>query len=71
MRYYIVIPSHNEEEFIALTLQSLVDQTVLPAKIVVVNDIIYMFISTCNENDKVIYQKYLKLNKQGDQMVTG
>jgi glycosyltransferase involved in cell wall biosynthesis len=38
MRYYIVIPSHNEEEFIALTLQSLVDQTVLPAKIVVVND---------------------------------
>ena len=38
MRYYIVIPSHNEEEFIALTLQSLVEQTVLPAKIVVVND---------------------------------
>lgn len=38
MRYYIVIPSHNEEEFIALTLQSLVEQTILPAKIVVVND---------------------------------
>ncbi len=38
MRYYIVIPSHNEEALISLTLQSLVDQTFLPAKIVVVND---------------------------------
>jgi glycosyltransferase involved in cell wall biosynthesis len=38
MNYYIVIPSHNEEAFIALTLQSLVEQTVLPTKIVVVND---------------------------------
>jgi glycosyltransferase involved in cell wall biosynthesis len=38
MKFYIVIPSHNEEEFIALTLQSLVEQTVLPNKIVVVND---------------------------------
>jgi glycosyltransferase involved in cell wall biosynthesis len=38
MNYYIVIPSHNEEAFISLTLQSLVEQTVLPSKIVVVND---------------------------------
>ncbi len=38
MNYYIVIPAHNEEAFIALTLQSLVEQTVLPSKIVVVND---------------------------------
>lgn len=38
MRYYIVIPSNNEEALISLTLQSLVEQTVLPAKIVVVND---------------------------------
>ena len=38
MKYYIVIPSHNEEKFITLTLQSLVEQTVLPNKIVVVND---------------------------------
>jgi glycosyltransferase involved in cell wall biosynthesis len=36
--YYIVIPSYNEEKFITLTLQSLVEQTVLPAKVVVVND---------------------------------
>ena len=38
MKYYIVIPSHNEESLISLTLQSLVEQTVLPSKIVVVND---------------------------------
>lgn len=38
MKYYIVIPSYNEEAFIALTLQSLISQTVLPTKIVVVND---------------------------------
>lgn len=36
--YYIVIPAYNEESFIALTLQSLISQTVLPSKIVVVND---------------------------------
>ncbi|QED38829.1 glycosyltransferase family 2 protein [Antarcticibacterium arcticum] len=38
MRIYIVIPAYNEAEFISQTLQSLVDQTFLPAKIVVVND---------------------------------
>ncbi|SEG20823.1 glycosyltransferase family 2 protein [Flavobacterium urumqiense] len=38
MNYYIVIPAHNEEAFIALTLQSLLSQSVLPKKIVVVND---------------------------------
>lgn len=38
MKYYIVIPSYNEEALITLTLQSLISQTVLPSKIVVVND---------------------------------
>ena len=38
MNYYIVIPCYNEEKFIALTLKSLVEQTVLPKKIVIVND---------------------------------
>jgi glycosyltransferase involved in cell wall biosynthesis len=37
MNYYIVIPAHNEEAFISLTLQSLISQTHLPSK-VVVND---------------------------------
>lgn len=38
MRYYIVIPAHNEAQHIALTLESLIKQTILPAKVVVVND---------------------------------
>ena len=38
MNYYIVIPAHNEEKFIALTLESLVYQTILPKKVVIVND---------------------------------
>ncbi|MFT5715655.1 MAG: glycosyltransferase involved in cell wall biosynthesis [Flavobacterium sp.] len=38
MDYYIVIPAHNEQAFISLTLQSLISQTHLPKKVVVVND---------------------------------
>ena len=38
MKIYIVIPAHNEEAYLAQTLQSLVEQTLLPNKIVVVND---------------------------------
>ena len=38
MNFYIIIPAHNEEQFISLTLDSLLNQTVLPNKIVVVND---------------------------------
>jgi glycosyltransferase involved in cell wall biosynthesis len=38
MNLYIIIPAHNEEKFIGLTLQSLLKQTTKPHKIVVVND---------------------------------
>lgn len=38
MRIYIVIPAYNEEASITQTLQSLVEQTFLPEKILVVND---------------------------------
>ena len=38
MDVYIVIPCHNEASLISQTLESLVAQTVLPRKIVVVND---------------------------------
>ena len=38
MDFYIVIPAHNEEDTIGLTLDSLINQTVAPKKIVVVND---------------------------------
>ncbi|WP_430411949.1 glycosyltransferase [Kordia sp.] len=38
MKFYIVIPAHNEETHINATLTSVVQQTKLPAKVVVVND---------------------------------
>ncbi|WP_242085458.1 glycosyltransferase family 2 protein [Aestuariivivens sediminis] len=38
MNFYIVIPAHNEARSIALTLDSLVNQTLLPKHVVVVND---------------------------------
>lgn len=38
MKYYIVIPSHNEQNFVSQTLHSIAEQTVLPKKVVVVND---------------------------------
>lgn len=38
MRYYIVIPAHNEADFLPLTLESLAAQTILPAKVVLVDD---------------------------------
>lgn len=38
MKYYAIIPAYNEEAFMGITLQSLCEQTVLPHKVVVVND---------------------------------
>jgi glycosyltransferase involved in cell wall biosynthesis len=38
MKYYAIIPAHNEEAFMGVTLESLAAQTVLPTKAVVVND---------------------------------
>lgn len=38
MDFYIVIPAHNEAAYLAQTLQSLVEQTLLPKKITIVND---------------------------------
>jgi glycosyltransferase involved in cell wall biosynthesis len=69
MKYYIIIPTFNEEKCIALTLQSLVEQTVLPTKVVVVNDgstdktreIVqsfvdkYSFISLVNQTSEAIH----------------
>jgi len=38
LKIYIVIPAHNEEHNIGITLSSLVNQDLKPAKVVVVND---------------------------------
>lgn len=38
MRFYIVIPAHNEAVYIKKTLNSIINQTLLPTKVVVVND---------------------------------
>ena len=38
MKFYIVIPAHNEEDSIALTINSLANQTLVPSKVVIVND---------------------------------
>ncbi len=51
MRYYIIIPAYNEEQFISLTLNSLLAQTVLPDKIVVVND-------NSTDNTRKIVEQY-------------
>lgn len=38
MQIYCVIPTYNEEAFIGKTLQSIAEQTLLPKKVVIVND---------------------------------
>ncbi len=52
MNIYIVIPAHNEEDSIAFTLESLVNQTLLPKKVVVVND-------NSTDNTQSIIEKYI------------
>ena len=56
MRVYIIIPAHNEEKYIHSTLASLCNQTILPDKILVVND---------NSTDKTeeIIKSYIAENK--------
>tara|TARA_R110000796_G_scaffold34235_7_gene88547 strand:- start:1803 stop:2669 length:867 start_codon:yes stop_codon:yes gene_type:complete len=38
LNFYIIIPAHNEEDYIGKTLESLVLQTLLPKAVVIVND---------------------------------
>ncbi len=38
LKIYVIIPAHNEDAYIAKTLQSIVEQTLVPKKVVIVND---------------------------------
>ena len=38
MKIYIIIPAHNEEAYIQGMLQSIVGQSIIPKKVIVVND---------------------------------
>ena len=51
MNFYIIIPAHNEEAFISKTLESLVQQTLLPKAVVVVND-------NSTDNTQMISEEY-------------
>lgn len=53
MKIYIVIPAHNESGFIAQTLASLADQSLLPDKLVVVDD-------GSTDNTSEIVEEYIK-----------
>ncbi|NNF20277.1 MAG: glycosyltransferase family 2 protein [Flavobacteriaceae bacterium] len=48
MRYYVVIPAHNEEAHLRGTLSSLCSQKLMPEKIVVVND------NSTDDTEKII-----------------
>ena len=53
MDFYIVIPAHNEADSIGLTIHSLVNQTLKPKQIVVVND-------NSTDNTESIVDSYVK-----------
>ncbi|MBC6999713.1 glycosyltransferase family 2 protein [Cytophaga sp. FL35] len=55
MRYYIVIPAHNEEDFLKDTLTSILRQSLQPARVVLVND-------NSTDGTEDIMDQFLKLS---------
>ena len=53
MRLYIVMPAHNEAAYISKCLDSLITQTLLPKKLIVVND-------NSTDTTEAILQNYVK-----------
>lgn len=51
--YYIIIPAHNEEAFIAKTLDSILHQTKKPKQVIIVND-------NSTDTTEVIINQYVK-----------
>jgi len=56
VNYYIVICAHNEESYLADTLNSVLSQTMQPKKILVVND-------NSSDNTEAIIDEYVSTNK--------
>lgn len=56
MEYYIVIPAHNEEDFLGQCLQSILKQSLQPKKIVVVND-------HSTDGTEQLIDRFLAINK--------
>src|SRR5690606_16124225 len=52
MDYYIILPAHNEEAFLATTLDSVLNQTLPPKKVILVND-------NSTDGTEAIMDKYL------------
>lgn len=55
MRYYVIIPAHNEGDFIHNTLDSLLGQSLMPQKVIVVND-------NSTDNTSTIITEYARKN---------
>ena len=55
MNYYIVIPAHNEEAYLADTLNSVLRQSLPPTKVVIVND-------NSTDGTETIINKFLGLS---------
>ncbi len=55
MNFYIIIPAHNEEAFLADTLNSILRQTLQPQKVIVVND-------NSSDSTEAIIDKFLGLS---------
>jgi len=53
LNFYIIIPAHNEQDSIGQTLESLANQSLLPKKVVVVND-------NSTDNTKTIIEDFSK-----------
>ena len=56
MNYYIVIPAHNEEDYLADTLNSVLRQSLLPKKVIVVND-------NSTDGTEVVINEFLNLSE--------
>lgn len=72
MNHIVIIPAHNEEKFIGKTLDSIVNQSIVPNKIIVVND------NSTDSTEKIVLgfcQKYsfieLINNKSSNQHLPG